>query len=170
MKSMLFIFLFTTKIVYSGYTAQDRIDEIKRRIKLIPTASINMAYRNLLPISAQNWLQSKCGMCVNIQQLLTTKKAITLPTLSCLIKPFNKDHHGTQTEYHGYANFIPFIALLQHYKKKLQLPDFQNMLNQAFTKELEEHKKGKYIFSHGRKLPPNLAWNSLPSTTKNSRA
>lgn len=151
MRLILIIILFFSKIIYSGYLPSDYIDEMTCRIKEIPVKTINMTSQYLLPSKVQKWLQSKWGISVNIYEQLTTKNTIKLPILNCFIEPSNTTHHGTQTEYHGYNNFAALLALLQRYKNRFQNPCFQTIINQAFTKELEEHKKGNYVFWHGRR-------------------
>lgn len=62
--------------------------------------------------------------------------------------------HGTQTEQQFCKYMAKIIALLVQYKIKDEQPAVKKMLLNAFTKEVQEHKKGNYVFWHGR----SYAW------------
>lgn len=85
-------------------------------------------------------------------KLLPTSHQAGFPQLADthVYEACQNEHYGTQTEYHCFNNLrnvLQFIiSSLGNYKK----PHVKDLLLQAFHQEIEECKKGRYVFWHGR--------------------
>jgi len=64
---------------------------------------------------------------------------------------FSEGIHRTQTELHACKHLPYVIALMIKYKTLHHAAEVKKMILTAFTKEVQEHKKGNYVFWHGRK-------------------
>jgi len=91
---------------------------------------------------------------IDMKNILSTgQSAAITPSFLPYVTSF-KGVHGTQTEQQACKYLSKIIVLLAQYNIKDQKPSVKKMFLAAFTKEVQEFKKGNYVFWHGR----NYAW------------
>jgi len=127
---------------------QDISQESVQKIQDILFNYFSAAQRTKIEQAAkQKWKP----LALDISQLLTDDQLPELPKLQWLLAYADSKHRGTQTEHHLCKNLASIITLLHKYKHKRKDPLVRKMLWDAFIQEVEEYKKGNYVFWHGRK-------------------